>query len=217
MLKVQYGCGLSNPVGWVNYDSTPSLFVRKIPLARIAARSVAAVIRNRSHSVSLILDNIINTKASYGDVVRGLPLATGSVNLLYASHVLEHLPLREFRMALVESLRVLRPAGVFRLVVPNLEHLVLKYLKSDDPQKSINFCLESGLGSEAFQNPLSRLRGDSHWIMFDSATLKNELLAAGFAQVNQAFFGSSGYQEFSDVESLSRWSYPENIGFECIK
>ena len=84
-------------------------------------------------------------------------------------------------------------------------------------QKSIDFCLESGLGSESFQNPVSRLRGDSHWMMFDRSTLGNELVVAGFAQVDQAFFGSSKYPEFSDVESLSRWSYPENIGFECIK
>jgi len=217
MLKVQYGCGLSNPDGWRNYDSTPSLLVQKIPLVKLAARTAETLVGNKNHRLRLILHNIGNSRASYSNVVKGLPLKNGSVDLLYASHVLEHLPLHEFRAALAESLRVLKVGGVFRLVVPNLETMVSRYIDSNSPTKSIEFCLESGLGSESFPNPLSRLRGDSHWMMYDKTTLQNELRSAGFTLIEQAYLGSSRYSEFSEVEDPSRWSYPDNIGFECTK
>ena len=31
-LNVQYGCGLSDPEGWKNFDSSPTLRLQKLPL-----------------------------------------------------------------------------------------------------------------------------------------------------------------------------------------
>ena len=216
MSKVQFGCGLSNPVGWLNYDSTPSLFVRSIPLSAQAAKVASKVLGNRSPSLSLILNNVAHNNAVYGDVVKGLPCSGGSVDLLYASHVLEHLPLKEFRVALRECRRILKNGGVFRLVVPNLEYFVQQYLSSCSSTKSIDFCLATGMGSECFSNPLSRIRGDSHHIMFDVATMMSELRKAGFTNVRQAYHGDSEFEEFLEVEDKARWDFPVNIGFECI-
>jgi hypothetical protein len=73
MLKVQFGCGLSNPVGWLNYDSTPSLFVRKIPLSVQTAKVANKVLGKRLPRLSGNLNNVIHNNAIYGDVVKGLP------------------------------------------------------------------------------------------------------------------------------------------------
>ena len=35
--KVQFGCGLCTPEGWFNLDSTPTLWVARLPLARSLA------------------------------------------------------------------------------------------------------------------------------------------------------------------------------------
>ena len=216
MLKVQFGCGLSNPDGWLNYDSTPSLFIRKIPfsvqLAKVANKAIGA----RLPRISASLKNVIYSNAMYGDIVKGLPCRDNSVDLLYASHVLEHLPLKEFRIALKECRRILKEGGAFRAVVPNLRYYIDQYLDSTSPMKSIDFCLETGMGADSFANLLSRIRGDSHHIMYDQESMMNELCNAGFQGVRHAFFGDSGRKEFAEVEDVSRWSFPSCIGFECI-
>lgn len=216
MLKVQFGCGLSNPVEWLNYDSTPSLFVRKIPLSVQTAKVANIVIGKKLPRLSKNLNNVIFNNATYGDIVKGLPCKDNSVDLLYASHVLEHLPLKEFRTALKECRRILKVGGVFRAVVPSLRYCIDQYLASNSSTKSIDFCLATGMGTESFANPLSRMRGDSHHIMYDLETMMSELKSSGFASVRQAFFGDSEYNEFSEVEDKGRWSFPVNIGFECI-
>ena len=116
MQKVQFGCGLSNPEGWLNYDSTPTLFIRRIPLSIQIAKTARKIIGTRKARISGNLNNIISNNAIYGDIIKGLPCESNSVDILYASHVLEHLPLKEFRMSLAECLRVLKPNGVFRAV-----------------------------------------------------------------------------------------------------
>jgi SAM-dependent methyltransferase len=152
MLKVQFGCGLSNPVGWLNYDSTPSLFVRKIPLSVQTAKVANKVLGKRLPRLSGNLNNVIHNNAIYGDVVKGLPCRDNSVDLLYASHVLEHLPLKEFRVALKECRRILKNGGVFRAVVPNLKYCIDQYIASSSPTKSIDFCLSTGMGTESFRS-----------------------------------------------------------------
>ena len=94
--------------------------------------------------------------------------------------MLEHLPLKEFRISLAECMRVLKSGGIFRAVVPNLMYYIEEYLSSESETKSIDFCLNSGLGTESYANPLSRMRGDKHHIMYDAKTLENELKRAGF-------------------------------------
>lgn len=216
-VKVQFGCGLSNPSGWKNFDSTPTLFFKRIPFIIFFAKFLYRFPFAKNHHLSSILNNLIHTKALYGDIVRGLPLNDSSVHVLYASHVLEHLPLREFRLALNECKRILTNGGVMRIVVPNLSYHVHQYIESSSPSKSIEFSLNSGMGLERFPNIFSRLRGDSHHIMFDKETMLNELRNAGFINVRQSFFGDSNSHEFSEVEDLERWHSPENIGFECYK
>jgi len=31
-MNVQYGCGLSAPAGWENFDSSPTLWLQRLPL-----------------------------------------------------------------------------------------------------------------------------------------------------------------------------------------
>ncbi|WP_411870137.1 class I SAM-dependent methyltransferase [Vulcanococcus limneticus] len=165
-----------------------------------------------------MLTNLRHTRARYGDITRGLSLPSGSVRQLYASHVIEHLPLAATRQALRECHRLLAPDGLFRLVVPDLRHLVERYIQSTneahDPESAIRFCLESGLGSAGWGPLWSRLRGDRHHLMHDTASLGFLLQEAGFSQVRRARCGDSSL-DFSAVEDLERWCETETIGFEC--
>ncbi len=63
------------------------------------------------------------------DVEKGLPFESGQVDACYASHLLEHLTKDQARDLLLECFRVLRPGGVIRLAVPDLEGIVREYLR----------------------------------------------------------------------------------------
>jgi len=74
------------------------------------------------------------------DLTRGLPLEDESMDAVYHSHVLEHLSPNDAEVFLRECQRVLKPGGVLRVVVPDLEDIARHYLSSlesasqnDDP------------------------------------------------------------------------------------
>jgi len=64
------------------------------------------------------------------DLRRPLPFAGASFDAVYASHVLEHLEPAEGSFLLAEMRRVLRPGGIARLVVPDLERSARGYLEA---------------------------------------------------------------------------------------
>ena len=70
------------------------------------------------------------------DLKKGIPAPDGSVDAVYHSHLLEHVDRDAVPAFLAEIWRVLRPGGVHRVVVPDLERYAGDYLDS----------LERGLG-----------------------------------------------------------------------
>jgi SAM-dependent methyltransferase len=63
------------------------------------------------------------------DVRKGLPFADEVFDAVYCSHVLEHLPRRDAANLVGQMHRVLRPGGLIRIVVPDLETLAREYLR----------------------------------------------------------------------------------------
>jgi predicted SAM-dependent methyltransferase len=66
------------------------------------------------------------------DLRRGLPEASGTIDVCYSSHVLEHLLTPEAQFLVQDCFRVLKPGGILRLVVPDLENIVREYLRCLD-------------------------------------------------------------------------------------
>ncbi len=56
-----------------------------------------------------------------------LPFDDNSVDLIYASHVLEHVPWQKTGDALAEAYRVLKPGGSIEVWVPDFEYIVECY------------------------------------------------------------------------------------------
>lgn len=70
------------------------------------------------------------------DLSRSLPFTSNSVDAIYHAHVLEHLDREAGVRLLTECFRALRPGGIIRVVVPDLEDLARRYLsalETDDP------------------------------------------------------------------------------------
>ena len=55
------------------------------------------------------------------DVTLGVPFDEGHFDAVYHSHVLEHLRPQQGRELITECYRVLKPGGLLRIVVPDLE------------------------------------------------------------------------------------------------
>ncbi|MBD2338956.1 methyltransferase domain-containing protein [Calothrix sp. FACHB-156] len=64
------------------------------------------------------------------NLTQGIPFSDCSFDMVYHSHVLEHFPKSKAEFFLQECYRVLRPEGILRIVVPDLEQLVKTYLVS---------------------------------------------------------------------------------------
>ena len=72
----------------------------------------------------------VSTQVIAHDLRRGLPFADETFDVVYGSHVLEHLEPAEAIRLLNECFRVLKPNGIVRVVVPDLETIVRLYLTS---------------------------------------------------------------------------------------
>lgn len=206
MLKLQIGAGLDGPGGWLNVDASPTLRLQRLPL------------------VGALLGGMVGPKFSsrvvFGDVVRGLAMADDSVDIVYSSHVLEHLAFDDLRRALREIHRVLRPGGVFRSVLPDLQFEVDCYLKSTATDPASELMRSTLLGVEQRDRGLmsalrSWLGNSRHVWMWDYKSIAFQLGQADFVDIRRATINDSEEASFIEVESADRWQ--NSLGFECRK
>jgi SAM-dependent methyltransferase len=204
-LYIQYGCGLCAPKLWRNFDSSPTLRFERLPIVgRFYTRN----------------DVRFPNNVEFGDILKGLPVGKDSCDAVYCSHVLEHLSLQDFRIALQNTFEMLRPNGVFRFVVPDLAVSITKYIESDDPSASIFFLKETLLGRETRKRGFAGLVGlwlgnSEHLWMWDFKSLRQELLQVGFEDIRRATIGDSGDPMFGEVEESHRWR--SALGINCRK
>lgn len=64
------------------------------------------------------------------DLSQGIPFSNNSFDVVYHSHVLEHFSKVQAKFFLKECYRVLRPQGILRVVVPDLEQIARLYLET---------------------------------------------------------------------------------------
>ena len=85
----------------------------------------------RTHQDWVNIDKIPgHSSVTQCDVEQGLPFLDCHFDVVYHSHVLEHLEMRNANQLVKECYRVLKPGGVIRVAVPDLEQIVLFYLQS---------------------------------------------------------------------------------------
>lgn len=202
---IQFGCGWSAPEGWRNFDASPTLRFERLPiLGRLYTKNESRFPNN----------------VEYGDIVKGLPIPTGSCKAIYCSHVLEHLSLEDFRRAVRNTISVLEPAGVFRFVLPDLEWEINQYIRDPAADAAIKFMRSTGLGYEKRARGIKQfligwMGNSQHLWMWDYKSIKKELEDAGFVEVRRALFGDSSDPVFKDVEDEGRWV--NCLGIECKK
>lgn len=158
----------------------------------------------------------------YVNLLKPLPFADNSVDAVYASHVWEHLYYRDSKRVTKELVRILKPGGILRLCVPNVEYCCRQYLAElGSDQAAVR--LNEGLLFREMSRPtglkaLYAAMGDfhSHKFMFDEASLCALLREASFSDVERKEALDSRIPEISEVESIDR-VHPAGLAVEAVK
>ncbi|NLG62973.1 MAG: methyltransferase domain-containing protein [Candidatus Cloacimonetes bacterium] len=185
--RLNLGSGLSVAPGWIHVDaSLHSLLAgAPAPLLRRVYRSANTV---KWISEDEYVRRLREHTFIHADITRRLPFPDSIAGFVYMSHVLEHFYLAEGMRILREIHRVLKPTGVVRICVPDLEHAVRMYLQGNRREAVAYFYTDE---------PAPALR--THRYMYDEALLSDALHEAGFTDVRRC-----SYQQGSvpDLELL---------------
>lgn len=181
-MRINIGCGQTPTPGWRNFDNSLSLKLSRIPLLPKLLLRIRFLEQPQYDFIRFARANHIE----YGDVTKGLPLDDNSVDVVYSSHMLEHLDQTEVPIFLQEIKRVLMSGGILRLAVPDLRKQVDQYIFWGDADR---FVAGTGMCVSRPRTIPQRLRmllvGTRHhqW-MYDGKSLCRLLLSHGFGDVN---------------------------------
>jgi SAM-dependent methyltransferase len=204
MLILNLGCGTRTSAhpDVVNVDWSLNIRIRKSRLLRLAVSPLLDA-RRRSR-----LDQMGGRLLAH-DLSKGIPFESDSVDAVYHSHVLEHLDRPIAREFLREALRVLRPGGICRIVVPDFEFVCRAYVQHIDRcrhesqqaashEEFVGSVLEQSVRREAAaasgRRGLPRLiekivlgdarrRGETHQWMYDRISLPHVMKEVGYTDV----------------------------------
>ncbi|MBN2858622.1 MAG: methyltransferase domain-containing protein [Candidatus Delongbacteria bacterium] len=95
------------------------------------------------------------------NLLKGIPYPDNYFDAVYHSQVLEHFQKKEASKFINECYRVLKPGGVIRVVVPDLENIASEYLR---------------LVKENIENLTDSSKADYEWIMLEmyDQTIRNK-------------------------------------------
>jgi SAM-dependent methyltransferase len=159
------------------------------------------------------------------DLRKGIPFGNETVDAVYHSHFLEHLDPPAARLFLLEVRRVLKPGGIQRIVIPDMEMLCRDYLahleaclvdprKSPDHDSYIAEMIEQMVRREAFgtaqQTPTrraverivlgdARKQGQTHQWMYDRINLPHVMRQLGYRDVVIERYDTSGISDWNRV------------------
>lgn len=126
-----------------------------------------------------------------------LPYEDGAVDEIYACHVLEHFALLDVPGVLKEWCRVLKPGGVLRVSVPDIDKLI--EVRNDPHRKQ--WASRAIVGGWTDEN-------DRHGSVFDGDSLRDALYAAGFGRIQEfeSFANDNSASDISiNLEGRKRW------------
>jgi predicted SAM-dependent methyltransferase len=147
------------------------------------------------------------------DVARAIPFDSNSTDLIFISHMLEHITQSDGMIVLQECHRVMKEGAIIRIAVPDTKKLVGEYLsgtlsKYDDINEP---CAQTELRSMKLWNLLC----SNHSICYDEESLASSLEKAGFKNIQRRNFRDSA-SETIKRETIDM--YPElSLYVEAVK
>jgi len=213
-LRLNLGCGLRTHPDWVNVDGSWNARLARHPLFRKVLCYLHLLTAEKA-SVQWSRDVFIH------DIRKPLPFPDCSADVVYASHVLEHLYREQAEKLALESFRVLAPGGIVRIIVPDLHAMIREYegdspfgelspaKKAISPADLLNERLLMRSPSPPRNSFLLRVYEawedfHSHKWMYDEQSLTDLLRSAGFVDLAGRDYADSSIANIKDIEDASR-------------
>ena len=178
MTRINVGCGQSPTAGWTNYDNSPRAAAAHIPFVASLVDRFGLLTRQHRDFMRVALARDIR----YADVVRRIPEPDHSVDVVYTSHMVEHLDIDEAQQFLREARRVLIPGGIIRIAVPDVRYHVDRYIADGDADGLLARLYLTRSRPRTWREKAAYLLvGDrQHQWMYDGASLSRLLALVGF-------------------------------------
>jgi predicted SAM-dependent methyltransferase len=146
------------------------------------------------------------------DILDGLPLETGSIDFAVSVHALQEIAYPKLTQALAELRRVLKPGGVLRLVLPDLDKGIAAYQRGDRNYFLVPDQEATCLGGKFIVHMLWLGHSRS---LFTHDFIEELLFKAGFTSVARCEFGESKTQ-FPRIVELDAREH-ESLFVEAVK
>jgi len=176
-IKLNLGCGLAVQRTWINIDGSLNSLLAGLPsfLHPLAYRLSGA---RDYYSLSDYCGIMRNNKFVHHDLSKSVPFYDDTVDFIFTSHFLEHLFKKDAERFLSEAFRVLKPGGVIRLSVPDLNYAVGLYSQGNKSRM-----LNDYFFVDHNENYFSR-----HKYMYDFELLSKLFEIAGFSNITRCNF-----------------------------
>jgi predicted SAM-dependent methyltransferase len=212
-LRINIGCGATPTRGWRNFDNSWSVRLSKIPLLPGLLQKMGIIEDSEQQFIRFARE----TDIEYGDGTNGLPIQDQSVDVIYTSHVLEHLDKNEAEKFLREAFRVLRPGGIIRIVVPDIRIQIAHYNECGDADAFIEatqLCVPRPR-SLAQMLRLLLVGPRHHQWMYDGKSLSALLRKHGFINADVMPVGQTKIHDHEPLDLQERAS--ESVCVEAEK
>ncbi len=204
--RVNVGCGMTPTPGWHNLDNSISVRIANHGSLVSFGRRIGLISAPRADFIrSVGLNNI-----QFGDVRKRLPFDDNSMEVVYSSHMFEHLDRAVAINFLRESRRMLVDGGILRIAVPDLARKARAYSESGDADvfvESLNMSHDSS--SALRERVVDRVVGfRQHRWMYDATSLSHLLESNGFSSVmalkpGETMIDSPGQLDLAEREDES--------------
>jgi predicted SAM-dependent methyltransferase len=147
-----------------------------------------------------------------GDIRDGLPLESDSLDYAVSIHSLPEIPFAELVPALEELRRVLKPGGVLRLALPDLDRGIDAYQRRDSSYFKVPDEDAKSVGAKFVTQMVWYGYSRS---LFTHEFIEEQLEKAGFTQVNHCSYKqtATAYPEIVDLDNREK----ESLFVEAVK
>lgn len=212
-IRINIGCGQTPTKNWVNYDNSWSVRLAKKPIVLSVFKALGLLSTNQLKFIHFAKQNDIG----WSNAADHIPHQDNTVEVIYSSHMIEHMEKEDVYNFLRESHRVLSKKGIIRISVPDIKLLVESYQKNGDADEFIDNTLLTNKSPRTFISKLKYLIvGQRHHLwMYDGESLCKLLVSAGFESAEIMVAGSTKIPEPGDLNLCERKH--ESVFVEAIK
>jgi SAM-dependent methyltransferase len=241
VIILNLGCGTKTSPRCTNIDWSVTLRLRRSRIGNVLAARLLQGDRLAS------FNDLDPSRLVVHDLRKGIPAGDATVDVVYHSHVLEHIDRPRVQGFLREVHRVLKPGGIQRVVIPDWEELCRDYLahvslcarvvaEQERHDGFIARMIEQLVRTEAhgtsLQPPVRRRlenlllgsaskRGETHRWMYDAVSLARLLDITGFVDINSVEYNRSAVPGWSltglDTDALGNEYKTDSLYMEAKK